>query len=322
MIKNESGSIAKNSALVCLFTITTLLPAVLCAEEGGSGHYFPGSISSFIDGVPAQETIVARYNLLSYSGEREVGQPLPIAGVKAIGAEADSMAHGITLLWRPAWNPGENLSFAMNATIPYVTLDVEADVTTVQNATIRKKDSIDGLGDIVLMPLMLNYTITKDFSINGRLAIYAPTGDYEKGRLANAGKNYWTIEPTIGAIYLGHENGREASLYFGADFNTENEDTDYQTGSQIHLDGTLAQHLPVAGGLAGLGVNAFWYEQVEGDSGTGAILGDFEARTVGVGPVVSFVKGDVVAELKWVHETETRDRLEGDLLWLKIARKF
>jgi hypothetical protein len=34
------------------------------------------------------------------------------------------------------------------------------------------------------------------------------------------------------------------------------------------------------------------------------------------------VKGDVVAELKWVHETETRDRLEGDLLWLKIARKF
>jgi len=38
------------------------------AEEGGSGHYLPGSMSSFVDSVPAKETFIARYNLLNYNG--------------------------------------------------------------------------------------------------------------------------------------------------------------------------------------------------------------------------------------------------------------
>lgn len=311
---------AARAMTVC--ALLTIAPASLHAEEGGSGHYLPGSISSFIDGVPATEMIAARYNFLAYAGDREFGEPLPIAGVTAIGAEADSMAHGLTLLWRPPWNPGENWSYAMNVTIPFVTMDVEAEITTVKGNKIRKSDSVDGLGDIVLMPLMLNYTVNKDFSINGRLGIYLPTGDYEVGRLANAGKNITTFEPIIGAVYLSHDTGREASLYLGADFNTENKDTDYHTGTQMHLDGTLAQHLPLAGGLAGVGVSGYWYEQVEGDSGAGANLGDFKGRTAGFGPVLSYVRGDLVAELKWLYEAETKDRLEGDLIWLKVAKTF
>ena len=94
------------------------------------------------------------------------------------------------------------------------------------------------------------------------LAGYAPTGDYEVGRLANTGKNFWTIEPTLGLMYFGQKNGIEASVFFGADFNTENPDTDYKSGTQLHVDGTLAQHFPLFGGLAGVGVNGFWYEQV------------------------------------------------------------
>ncbi len=45
-----------------------------------------------------------------------------------------------------------------------------------------------------------------------------------------------------------------------------------------------------AGGFIGVGANAFYYEQITGDSGSGARLGEFEGRTVGVGPVLS---GDV-----------------------------
>ena len=35
------------------------------------------------------------------------------------------------------------------------------------------------IGDIVLMPLMLNYKVTRDFNVNFRVGIYAPTGNYE-----------------------------------------------------------------------------------------------------------------------------------------------
>ena len=127
-------------------------------------------------------------------------------------------------------------------------------------------------------------------------------------------------------MYFGVNNGIEASVFFGADFNMENPDTNYKSGTQVHLDGTLAQHFPLFKGLAGVGVNGFWYEQVAGDSGAGATFGDFKARATGVGPVLSYAfklgKVDMIAEAKWLHEFETRNRLEGDTVWFKLVAKF
>lgn len=295
------------------------------SEEGGSGHYVPGSMASFADAVPPAETVVVRYNYLSYDGSFSKNKPLPVAGLDAVGVDAESLAQGLTLLWRPPFELGTGLSYAVSATIPYVWMDVSANVQGVPGS-VRRSSSVDGLGDVVVMPFMLNYTISPDLSANARLGFYLPTGDYEVGRLANQGKNFLTTEPTIALIYFGQKNGREASLFAGADFNQENPDTDYKTGTQLHSDATLAQHFPVAGGFGGVGVSGYWYEQVTGDSGDGATYGDFEGSTIGVGPVASFAtkfRGlDLVAELKWLHETDTTRRPEGDIIWLKFLAKF
>ncbi len=62
------------------------------------------------------------------------------------------------------------------------------------------------------------------------------------------------------------------------------------------------------------------------DSDTGATLGDFKATTAGVGPVVSYTSKlgdqDVLAELKWLHEYHTKNRLEGDTVFFKAMVKF
>ena len=311
---------------VALCALSMTLPA----EEGGSGHYLPGSMASFMDSVPAGETFLARLNLLSYDGSFAKDLAVPIAGLRAGGVDADSFAAGVTVLWRPPVDLGEHWSFALSATAPWVWMDVSADIDATlpggSPVAIRRSDSVDGLGDLVLMPLMLGYKFTDDFSANFRVGAYAPTGDYEVGRLANPGKNYWTIEPTLALMYFGQKNGLEASLFTGMSFNTENNDTNYKTGNQFHLDGTLAQHFPLGGGLAGVGVNGYWYEQVTGDSGEGATFGDFEGRTAGLGPVVSYTTKigghDVIAELKWLHEMETEKRLEGDYVWFKVIYKF
>ncbi|MFK5922653.1 MAG: transporter [Verrucomicrobiota bacterium] len=306
--------------LIVVINILNLIP--LQSEEGGAGHYLPGSMSSFVDAVATEETFIARYNLLWYDGTIDARRAIPIAGQAAFGVKASSWANGLTLFWRPgSFEIGDNLSFAMSTTIPWVSMDVSANV-----GPVRRSDSIEGVGDIVLMPFMLNQKLSDDFSINYRLGIYAPTGRYKVGRLANTGKNYWTIEPTVGFMYFGQKNGIEASVFTGADFNTENDDTHYKTGTQIHVDGTLAQHLPLLGGLAGVGVNGYWYEQVTGDSGSGAALGDFKGRTAGFGPVLSYAgkigNVDVIGELKWLHEFETRDRLQGNYVWFKLLFKF
>lgn len=316
-VLHGAGYVASIAALSCL--------GVAKAEEGGSGHYLPGSMASFIDGVPPAETFLVRLNVVNYEGSASRSQPLPIAGLSTLGAEADSWAYGLTLLWRPALDLGEDWSYAMSATIPYVTLKVTADVVTGLGI-VRRSSSVSGLGDLVLMPLMLNYNVNPDFNVNFRVAAYAPTGSYEVGRLANTGKNFWTFEPTVGLMYFGQKNGIEASLFGGIDFNQENPDTNYKSGNQFHLDGTFAQHFPLAGGLAGVGLSGYYYQQVTGDSGTGATLGDFKGKTVGIGPVISYTskvgRNDVVAELKWLHEVDTRNRLSGDTVFLKAVLKF
>lgn len=315
------------AALVCA---GILLVGNAHAEEGGSGHYLPGSMASFMDGVAPKKSFLVRYNLLNYDGSVSAGQPLPVAGIAAVGVNANVWGHGLTMFWRPAFELGERWSYGMSATIPYIFADVSADVAVPLpgggTTTIRRSDKVDGLGDIVLMPLMLNYNVNPDYNINFRLGVYAPTGDYKVGRLANTGKNFWTIEPTVGFMYFGQKNGRELSVFLGADFNEENRDTNYKSGTQAHIETTLAQHFPFHGGLAGAGLTGYWYEQVTGDSGAGASFGDFEARSVGLGPVVSYaskVDGhDVIAEFKWLHETNTNKRLEGDTLFLKVIYKF
>ena len=192
--------------------------------------------------------------------------------------------------------------------------------------TVARSSSTNGLGDIVLMPLMLNYNVDPDFNVNFRIGAYAPTGNYQVGRLANTSKNFWTIEPILGLMYFGQKNAIEASVFIGADFNLENPDTNYKSGTQFHLDGTLAQHFPLFGGLAGAGLSAYYYKQLSGDSGSGATLGDFKGMSTGLGPVLSYVDKigghDTIVELKWLHEFDTQNRLKGDIVWLKAVFKF
>ncbi len=307
-----------------------VLSGTATAEEGGSGHYLPGSIASFIDGVPLAETFLARLNVIHYSGSIAAEKALPIAGQTALGAEASSWGAGLTVLWRPPLDLGKRWSYAMSATIPYLWMDVSAEVNGIlpngSPGAIARLSTTDGLGDIVLMPLMLNYNVDPDFNVNFRVGAYAPTGNYQVGRLANTGKNFWTIEPILGLMYFGQKNGIEASVFIGADFNTKNSDTDYKSGTQFHVDGTLAQHFPLFGALAGAGLSAYYYQQIAGDSGSGATLGAFKGMTTGVGPVLSYVDKigghDTIVELKWLHEVDTLNRLQGNIFWLKAVFKF
>ena len=310
---------------VAIATICALQP--VGAEEGGSGHYFSGSMSSFIDGVPGDPVFIARGQIVTYNGAVAIDRGIPIAGQTIVNASVESVAVAVTVAWSPKWNLGDKWSYAMTATIPWVDIKVSGDVMSPNGGpTLRRSDEAKAIGDIVLIPLMLKYKISPDLSIDTRLAFYAPTGEYTVGALANTGKNFWTIEPTVGLMYFGLKNGREASIFFGADFNEKNDDTQYKSGTQVHVDATFAQHFPLWKGLAGAGLSGFYYKQVSGDSGSGAIFGDFKARAAGIGPVLSYVgkagDADIVAELKWIKEFDNRNRFEGDVLWFKFVRKF
>ncbi len=307
-----------------------LMSSSVYGEEGGSGHYMPGGAASFIDTLPSKPGLAVANYFSTYDGSASFSRPLPIGGFTAAGLDATAYADTIVALYQ---TPLSLLGgyYGAGVVIPYVWMKASGEVrlTGPGGRTITRtvRDSADGIGDITLYPFMLGWTaLNNNLKYDVRLGVFAPTGDYDKGRLANVGKNYWTLEPAVSVSYVSSKIGLELSAFAGLDFNTKNHETEYQSGTQFHLDATVAEHLPLFGGIIGVGANIFYYQQIGGDSGSGAMLGDFKGRTVGVGPVLSYITKifgkDLAAEVKWLPELSVKHRLEGDYIWFKLGMVF
>ena len=323
---------AKNMTLVALVALAILVPLSAYAEEGASGHYAPGAAASFIDTLPGKPGLAIANFFNYYDGSASVSRQLSVPAGGLITASLDATAYSDTIV-ALYQTPLKLLGgyYAVGVIIPYVWMRAkgEVQVTGPGGVTITStvRDTANGIGDITLYPFMLGWIgLNGDLKYDARLGIYAPTGDYDKGKLANLGKNYWTFEPAVSLSYISSKIGLELSAFAGMDFNTKNHKTDYRTGAQFHLDFTVAEHLPLFGGIIGLGANAFYYQQITGDSGSGASLGDFKGRTLGIGPVLSYAtkiwNKDLVAEVKWLPEIEVKKRLKGDYIWFKLGMVF
>jgi len=312
----------KLKLLPTLALAACLLPSLAPAEEGGSAHYLPGATSDFIDTLPGQTGLVVANAFTYYHGSAT--PPIDFAGSPVLDAHATIYADSLFALYQ---TPIQLLggSYAVATVVPYVWLTVDGNL---QYGPLKRSvsDYTDGLGDVTIYPFMLGWTNSPDLKYDVRLGVYTPTGSYEKGQLANAGRNYWTFEPAASFSWLSTTIGTEFTAFAGFDVNTKNEATDYQSGASFHLDGTVAQHLPLFGGIAGLGAEGFVYEQITADSGSGATLGDFEGHTYGVGPVVSYIyklgKVNLAGEVKWLPEVDVENRLKGDYIWVKFGIVF
>jgi hypothetical protein len=317
----------KSMTLGTFVALAILVPLSAHAEEGGGGHYMPGAAASFIDTLPPKPGLAIANFFNYYDGSASVSKQLPpYGGLITAGLDATAYSDTVIALYK---TPLKLLGgyYAVGVALPFVWLEAKGEVTGPLGNTFTKRDKASGIGDITLYPFMLAWTGFKgDLKSDVRLGIYAPTGDYDMGKLANVGKNYWTFEPMISLSYISSKIGLELSAFAGMDFNTENHKTDYQTGTQFHLDLTVAEHLPLFGGVIGVGANFFYYQQISDDSGSGATLGDLKGRTVGIGPVLSYAmkiwKKDLVAEVKWLPEIDVKNRLEGDYIWFKLGMVF
>ena len=316
---------------VCI-SCALALAATSRAEETGSAHYLPGSIASFIDAFPGKPGSLALLDFFTYyDASAPVNLRLPLGGTISGDVNATVYANSILAFYQTPWQLLGG-GYAFGAVVPYVWMEVEGQAQPVGpwgvlGPAVATRDTANGVGDITIFPFMLGWTdLAPDLKVDFRLGVYAPTGDYKLGQLANVGKNYWTFEPGVMVSWLSSKIGTEVSLYSGVDFNTENNDTNYTSGTSLHFDLTVAQHLPLWGGFAGIGANAFYYDQITGDSGSGARLGDFKGMTTGVGPVLSYIHpvcdAQLLAELKWLPELDVDKRLKGDYVWFKLGFLF
>jgi hypothetical protein len=175
--------------------------------------------------------------------------------------------------------------------------------------------TLGGWGDSLFIPGMLNWNFGQ-FHITTAFVFYAPTGAYSPTRIITLGLNRWAFEPDVGMTWMD-QVGDEASLFTGYTINTENPSDNYLSGQEFHADFALAKHL--RNGFL-FGMAGYALQQTTPDSGSGAILGPFKGRVIGLGPIVgqTIEVREVPVNLTFKYDVEFADqnRSTGNELWL------
>ena len=303
--------------LVISVSLLTLNAVTVQAAEGGYSNYIHGTYGDFAAAVEPPTKFTVRNDIYYYQADtaRSVRSGLIEADV-----DLEFIMDFLTLLYKPEVEI-LGAHYALGVFIPFVNADIETGLR-IGGFDVRLQDDTFGLGDITFIPFVLFWN-RGNFHFTFAEYVIAPTGRYDTNDLANTGLNYWTFDTDVAVTYLNEKTGQDYSVNIGYNYNTENSDTDYQTGEEVHIDYMINQFLSES---FAIGVHGFYLKQVTGDSGNGAILGDFEAEAAGIGPALLWSTKSFSREItfigKWLHEYDTERRIEGDHVFVSFAMSF
>lgn len=308
-----------------------LLALVLCAAplgaavatEGALGRPITGlqgtSFAGVVPPTPGWNMVVGYYY---YSGDIGTQRETPIGGVRAVGLDATFELLSFTGMY--VWNTGEGKwNIASAVAVPFADVKVTADARIGPfNGSLR--DSASGLFDMTVVPWIASRHFSQTRHMSLAVYIYAPTGKYEAGRLANVSLNNWTFSPTLGYTQLFGEGTVEWSTVAAVDFYTDNPATDYQNGAVFRVDSLAVKRFGNGWGIGGVGG---WIEQLEDDEGpTADALNGFKGRSFALGPIATYAKkwdgGQVEFSARWLKEFGVERRLEGDPIMVSATMSF
>jgi len=313
-------------SLACCFSIAVGLVLLFFAQpvvaaESGSSFYLLGQRGQGAGILPPVEGVFFSLPNYYYSGDVSASRELPIGGAVTFGLDADVFLTLPTLIWvTPVDLLGGDLAFS--GTFVYGNSDVSArlalEIPDIINRAIPLYDDRWVVGDPVLGALLGWHGENYHYTFEARVNI--PAGSYDAGRLANIALNRWAGDITGAGTWLFADKSIELSGALGFTFNGENDDTKYETGTEFHLEAALFYHFSTQ---FSVGLNGYHYDQITGDSGAGATLGDFKGRVTGLGPGISgtFQVGPapVSVSFRYFHEFNVKNRLEGDTGWLTVS---
>jgi hypothetical protein len=290
------------------------------ADEGGVSFWLPGQYGSL---AAAPVSAGWSFGGIYYHASSDAGSEREFAIGGRITAGLETQADLLLLAPGYAFKTpvfGGQAGLSMVAVIGEVQVDVGATLTGPGGGTATggQSDSRSGLADLYPQATLKWARGVHNFMAYTMGGI--PVGEYDAGRLANLGTNHWSIDAGGGYTWMDPKKGHEFSAVLGATYSFENPDTNYQNGVSLHLDWALSQFFfeTFHAGLVG-----YFYNQISGDGGEGAVLGDFESRVAGVGPEAGwlFKVGDATwyFNLKGYYEFDARNRPEGWNAWLTLS---
>jgi hypothetical protein len=302
----------------CLLSVLVLGSGCFAiAAEGAFSNYFPGSYGTVAVATPPIVGWSYLNSNLFYAADGEQGVLQGRLNVDLDTFAYFNMSTGLYAFKKTVFGG----RFAMGVTIPIGYTELESQVIN-PTGTTDVADSVTGLGDILLLPASI-YWNKGNWKFNLYELIVTPTGKYDVDNNVNIGRNYWSFDTVFAVTNLDMRNGRDFSLVAGYMINTENEATNYKTGHELHVDLMFNQFLS---DTFALGLHGYFYQQVTGDSGSGAILGDFKGDSSGIGPSFLWIPksggGTFSISGTWLHDLHASDRLKGDYVVVTLAWQF
>jgi hypothetical protein len=240
--------------------------------------------------------------------------------VAGLDARADVVATGPTYIFAtPVF--GGQASVSVIGVPGHVQVGIDATLTGPRGNTSSgsARDALTTFSDVFWQG-----TLKWNNGVHNTM-IYAtgniPSGTYDPHRLANLSLGWVAVDGGAGYTYLNPQTGHEFSVVGGLTYNFINPGTQYQNGIDFHVDWAASQFISkeVLVGVAG-----YFFQQLTGDSGAGAKLGDFKGRVLGIGPQIGFIfpafegyQGYLNVKAYWDFAPENRP--QGYTAWVTLA---
>jgi hypothetical protein len=316
---NKYKSLLAQLSLAGPLACTVISPPAV-ADEAGVSVWLPGQFGSLAakSGESGWSLPLIYYHT---STEASGGKDFAVAGIIRAGLDvrADLMLIAPTYTFAsPVW--GGQAQVSLTSVAGKTDVSAQTTLTAPGGAVLSRndRDSLTGVGDLFPMASLRWNDGNQNWLTYTQVSV--PVGSYEVGRLANLGVNHWSADVGGGYTYLNQKTGRELSAVLGVTYNFENYDTNYRNGNSLHLDWGASQFLSEQWHV---GLVGYYYNQITGDSGSGARLGDFKSRIGGIGPQVGYLfkmgGREAYLNLKGYHEFDARNRPEGWNSWITLS---
>jgi hypothetical protein len=312
-----AGSPIARLAASALVVLGSLCAAPVQAAEGAASYYFAGGFGSFLTAVPPEPGFTAASQTLIFGGhaERAVLRGRATFGLTAFAVYeyvAGSYAFAQPIL-------GGRLQVGAAAPV-FASASMNVTLDTRLFGQLSGGDTDTGFGDMLLTPFAFYWSFG-ELNVKVSQWVVAPTGHYYVNSLINIGRNYWAFDTQLGVTWFHKATGTELTVLPGIMLNTTNPATDYKSGNEFHLDFMANQFLAPT---FAVGAQGYWYKQIDGDSGSGAVLGPFMGESFGLGPAIlwtpEFLRSRGAIVLKWLHDISNTNRLNGD--WGQVALSY
>ena len=288
------------------------LPCIATADEAGVSFWLPGQYGSYAaaPGKPGLSFEVAFYHA---TASASASANFARDGRIVVGIKSPSDF----LMLTPTYSfesklLGAQPALGMTAVVGRNATSASATLTGPGGGILSgsQSDQIFGLGDLSPIASLKWNRDVHNFMVYTTAGI--PVGAYDPTRLAAVGLGHWAVDVGAGYTYLDEKAGFEFSAVAGFTYNFINPDTQYRGGNDVHLDWALSTYMSEKMHIGAVG---YFYNQLSGDSGAGAVLGEFKSRVAAIGPQIGFFLplGDREGylNLRAYYEFAAQNRLEG-----------